>query len=120
MRRPFPSTSTMPRDSKYAFRGKRPVHGRPGGVRDRSSPTPPPSPTTGSSWAPANPLSLQHNKKREEMHRLQEKYPEQAARLERKVGCSMAPGAGEAPAAAGVSLRAGTKTQAPPPPHPCS
>lgn len=27
----------------------------------------------------------QHNKKREELHRLKEKYPEQAARLERQV-----------------------------------
>lgn len=29
--------------------------------------------------------SMQHNKKREELHRLQEKHPELAARLARKV-----------------------------------
>lgn len=33
---------------------------------------------------------LQHNKRREELHRLQEKHPELAARLARKVGAAIA------------------------------
>jgi hypothetical protein len=30
---------------------------------------------------------LQHNKKREELHRLQEKYPEQAAKFSKVSSC---------------------------------